>query len=65
MILGEGDRLEFILKKFRRQMAKSGLLQDMKRKRFYEAPGAMRRRKAKAAARRKTKTARRREYQHQ
>ena len=63
--LGESDRLEFVLKKFRRQIAKSGLFQDMKRKRFYEAPGEQRRRKKKAAARRKTKTARRREYQHQ
>ncbi len=63
--LGENDRLEFVLKKFRRQIAKSGLFQDMKRKRFYEAPGAQRRRKAKAAARRKTKTARRREHQYQ
>lgn len=63
--LGESDRLEFVLKKFRRQMAKSGLFQDMKRKRFYEAPGEERRRKAKAAARRKTKTAHRRAYHHQ
>ena len=62
--LGETDRLEFVLKKFRRQIAKSGLFQDMKRKRFYEAPGAVRRRKEKAAARRKVKTAYRRE-QHQ
>jgi small subunit ribosomal protein S21 len=60
--LGESDRLEYVLKKFRRQIAKSGLLQDMKRKRFYEAPGAQRRRKEKAAARRKSKTAHRREH---
>lgn len=62
--MGETDRLEFVLKKFRRQIAKSGLFQDMKRKRFYEAPGAVRRRKEKAAARRKVKTAYRRK-QHQ
>lgn len=63
--LNETDRLEFVLKKFRRQIAKSGLFQDMKRKRFYEAPGAQRRRKEKAAARRKAKTAHRREHQYQ
>jgi small subunit ribosomal protein S21 len=60
--LNENDRLEFVLKKFRRQIAKSGLLQDMKRKRFYEAPGAQRRRKVKAAARRRAKSDRRREH---
>ncbi|MGH7538223.1 MAG: 30S ribosomal protein S21 [Gemmatimonadales bacterium] len=65
VILGENDRLEFVLKKFRRQIAKSGLFQDMKRKRFYEAPGAQRRRKEKAAVRRKAKSAHRREHQHQ
>jgi small subunit ribosomal protein S21 len=57
--LRENDRLEFVLKKFRRQVTKAGLFQDMKRKRFYESPGARRRRKDKAAARRKVKNARR------
>jgi len=60
--LGENDRLENVLKKFRRQITKAGLFQDMKRKRFYESPGAQRRRKDKAAARRKAKSARRREH---
>jgi small subunit ribosomal protein S21 len=59
--LGENDRLEFILKKFRRLITKAGLFQDMKRKRYYESPGAQRRRKDKVAARRKVKAARRRE----
>jgi small subunit ribosomal protein S21 len=59
--LGDNDRLDFVLKKFRRQITKAGLFQDMKRKRFYESPGAQRRRKDKAAARRKVKSARRRE----
>jgi small subunit ribosomal protein S21 len=60
--VGDGDRLEYVLKKFRRQITKAGLFQDMKRKRFYESPGALRRRKDKAAARRKVKSARRREH---
>ena len=59
--VGDGDRLEYVLKKFRRQITKAGLFQDMKRKRFYESPGALRRRKDNAAARRKVKSARRRE----
>ena len=60
--VGDGDRLEYVLKKFRRQITKAGLFQDMKRKRFYESPGALRRRKDTAAARRKVKSARRREH---
>src|SRR5690242_7338795 len=36
----------------------------MKRKRFYESPGALRRRKDKAAARRRVKSARRREHHY-
>ncbi|HET7791666.1 MAG TPA: 30S ribosomal protein S21 [Gemmatimonadales bacterium] len=59
--LNETDRLEFVLKKFRRQVTKAGLFQDMKKKRFYESPSARRRRKDKAAARRNLKSARRRE----
>ena len=61
VVLGENDRLDFVLKKFRRHMTKAGLFQDMKKKRYYESPGAQRRRKDKAAARRKAKSARRRE----
>lgn len=60
--VGENDRLDFVLKKFRRHMTKAGLFQDMKKKRFFESPGAQRRRKDKAAARRKAKNARRREH---
>ncbi len=43
--LSETDRLDFVLKKFRRQVTKAGLFQDMKRTRFYESPSARRRRK--------------------
>ena len=60
--LGANDRLDYVLKKFRRQITRAGLFQDMKRKRFYESPSAQRRRKDKAAARRKVKSARRREH---
>ena len=62
VLLSENDRLDYVLKKFRRQITRAGLFQDMKKKRFYESPGAQRRRKDKAAARRKVKSARRREH---
>lgn len=51
--LNETDRLEYVLKKFRREITKAGLFQDMKKKRFYESPAVQRRRKSKAARRRK------------
>jgi len=60
--LGENDRLDWVLKKFRRQIPRAGLFQDLKRKRFYESRAAQRRRKDKSAARRKAKAARRREH---
>lgn len=50
--LNATDRLEAVLKKFRRDVTKAGLFQDMKRKRFYESPAVQRRRKSKAARRR-------------
>lgn len=62
VLLSENDRLDYVLKKFRRQITRAGLFQDMKKKRYYESPGAQRRRKDKAAARRKVKSARRREH---
>src|SRR3989442_7598151 len=58
--LGENDRLENVLKKFRRQITKAGLFQDMKRNRFYESPGAQRRRKDKGAQQRKLQSLSRR-----
>jgi small subunit ribosomal protein S21 len=61
VVLRENDRLDVVLKKFRRQVMKAGLFQDLRKGRYYESPSARRRRKDKAAARRKAKTARRRE----
>ena len=51
--LNETDRLEAVLKKFRREITRAGLFQDMKKRRFYESPAVQRRRKSKAARRRK------------
>lgn len=53
--LNETDRLESVLKKFRRNVTKAGLFQDMKKKRFYESPAVQRRRKSKAAQRRRNR----------
>ena len=55
----ENDRLDVVLKKFRRQVTKAGLFRDLKKGRFYESSSARRRRKDKVAARRKAKAARR------
>ena len=44
--IGEGDRIEWALKQFRRKMLRSGLFKDMKKKRFYEKPSEARKRKA-------------------
>ena len=58
--LRDEDRLEVVLKKFRRLITKAGLFQDLKKRRFYESPSEKRRRKDKQAARRNAKAARRR-----
>jgi small subunit ribosomal protein S21 len=61
VLLRENDRLDVVLKKFRRQVTKAGVFQDLKKGRYHESPSARRRRKDKAAARRKVKAARRRD----
>jgi small subunit ribosomal protein S21 len=52
IILSEKDNLDWALKKFRRQLVRSGLFRELKRRRHYEKPSDARRRKAKAARRR-------------
>lgn len=61
VVLRDDDRLESVLKTFRRKVSKAGLFRDLKKGRFYESPSVRRRRKDKAAARRRAKTARRRD----
>jgi small subunit ribosomal protein S21 len=61
VLLHENDRLDVVLKKFRRQVTKAGLFRDLKKGRFYESSSARRRRKDKVAARRKAKAGRRSE----
>ena len=51
--LEEGDRLEWALKAFKRKMLKSGILKDLRKKRYYIKPSEARQLKAAAARRRK------------
>jgi small subunit ribosomal protein S21 len=55
--LNEDDRLDWALKTFKRKVQKSGLLQDLRRKRYYVKPSQARQLKA-AAARRRSRSAR-------
>jgi small subunit ribosomal protein S21 len=58
--VGEGDRIDWALKQFRRKMLRSGLFKDMKKKRFYEKPSQARKRKEAEARRRMARARRRR-----
>jgi small subunit ribosomal protein S21 len=57
--LNDDDRLDWALKTFKRKVQKSGLLQDLRRKRYYLKPSQARQLKA-AAARRRARAGRRR-----
>ena len=50
--VGEGDRLEAALKAFKRKVMRSGILKDLRKKRFYVKPSTAKRLKAAAARRR-------------
>jgi small subunit ribosomal protein S21 len=45
----EGDRLDWALKVFKRRIAKSGILKDLRKKRHYVKPSEARQLKAAAA----------------
>jgi len=49
IILTETDRLEWALKSFKKQVQKSGILRELRRRRAYMKPGEPRQHKAKAA----------------
>ncbi len=53
--MGEGDRLDAALKAFKRKVMRSGILKDLRKKRFYVKPSTAKRLKA-AAARRRIRT---------
>jgi small subunit ribosomal protein S21 len=58
--LDESDRIEWALKAFKREMQKSGILRELRRRRHYVKPGEARLIKSKAAQRLRDKVARRR-----
>ena len=62
--LAETDRLDWALKAFKRQMQKSGIFGEMRRRRHYVKPSQARQLKAKAAKRVRDKAARERRRDH-
>lgn len=53
IILGENDRVEWAIKAFRRKVQRSGILKDLRKKRYYVKPSKARRLKEAAARRRR------------
>ena len=53
--LEEGDRIDWALKTFKKQVLRSGVLQELRKKRHYVKPGEARQLKS-AAARRRART---------
>lgn len=51
--LREGETIEEALRRFKKECERDGLLQEIKRRQFYENPGARRKRKITEAIRRK------------
>ena len=58
IVLVEGDRLEWVLKTFKRAMQKSGILRELRRRRHHVKPSEARQMKSKAARQRKDRAAR-------
>lgn len=54
IVIGENDKLEWALKAFRRKVQKSGVLKDLRQKRFYVKPSVAKRLKSAAARRRQS-----------
>lgn len=59
IFVGDEDRLEFALKKFRKMVERSGVLRDLRKHRHYVKPSVARRLKEAEAIRRKRADARR------
>ena len=53
--LGEGDRVDWALKAFKRKVMKEGLLRELRRRRHYVKPSEARQLKSEAAQRRARK----------
>jgi small subunit ribosomal protein S21 len=59
VILTENDCVDWAIKHFRRQVQRSGILQDLRKKRYYVKPSMAKRIKAAAAQRRRHRAKRR------
>jgi small subunit ribosomal protein S21 len=59
VFLSETDRIDWALKTFKRQMQKSGVLRELRKRRHYVKPSEARQIKSKAAQRERAKAARR------
>jgi small subunit ribosomal protein S21 len=59
IILSENDGVEWAIKVFRRKVQRSGVLKDLRQKRFYVKPSEAKRKKAAAARRRRLRQRRR------
>jgi len=59
--IGENDRIDWALKAFRRKVQKSGVLKELRQRRYYLKPSAAKRLKAAANRRRRRADERRRE----
>lgn len=60
--LEESDRIDWALKTFKRQMQKSGILRELRRRRHYVKPSEARQLKSKAAHRLRSKAAKARRH---
>jgi small subunit ribosomal protein S21 len=58
IILSETDRIDWALKTFKRQMQRSGILRELRRRRHHVKPSEARQIKAKAARRARDRAAR-------
>ena len=58
IILGEDDRIEWAIKAFRRKVQRSGVLKDLRKKRYFIKPSLARRLKEASAKRRRRTAAR-------
>jgi small subunit ribosomal protein S21 len=58
IVLNETDRIDWALKAFKRQMQKSGVLRELRRRRHYVKPSEARQLKSKAAQRARDKASR-------
>ncbi len=59
IVLQESDRVDWAIKNFRRQVQRSGILKDARRKRYYLKPSTLKRMKRQAAQRRRLAQGRR------